>query len=106
MSLHDRYIYFDFLLTFGGNIMSNKSVEKRDRQNAKRRLRNRAAKSTCRTAVKKFNAAVVAGDKEAAKEALALSAKLLDSAASKGVIHKNTASRKKSRMAQAFAKLA
>lgn len=86
--------------------MSSKSVEKRDRQNAKRRLRNRAAKSSCRTAVKKFNAAVLAGDKAAATEAMALSAKLLDSAAGKGIIHKNTASRKKSRMAQALAKLA
>lgn len=86
--------------------MSNKSVEKRDCQNAKRRLRNRAAKSTVRTAIKKFNAAVLEGNKEEAKLAMAQSAKLLDSAASKGVMHKNTASRKKSRMAQAFAKLA
>ena len=86
--------------------MSSKSVEKRDRENAKRRLRNRAAKSTVRTAVKKFNAAVAAGDKAAAKEALDLSVKLLDSAAGKGVIHQNTASRKKSRMTQAYNKLA
>ena len=86
--------------------MSSKSVEKRDRENAKRRLRNRAAKSTVRTAVKKFNAAVEAGDKVAAKEALDLSVKLLDSAAGKGVIHQNTASRKKSRMTQAYNKLA
>jgi small subunit ribosomal protein S20 len=86
--------------------MSSKSVEKRDRENAKRRLRNRAAKSTVRTAVKKFNAAVEAGDKAAAKEALDLSVKLLDSAAGKGVIHQNTASRKKSRMTQAYNKLA
>ena len=86
--------------------MSSKSVEKRDRQNAKRRLRNRAAKSTVRTAVKKFNAAVAAGDKAAAKEALDLSVKLLDSAASKGVMHQNTASRKKSRLTQAYNKLA
>ena len=86
--------------------MSSKSVEKRDRQNAKRRLRNRAAKSTVRTAVKKFNAAVAAGAKAEAKEALDLSVKLLDSAAGKGVIHQNTASRKKSRMTQAYNKLA
>ena len=86
--------------------MSSKSVEKRDRENAKRRLRNRAAKSTVRTAVKKFNAALEAGNKAEAKEALDLSVKLLDSAAGKGVIHQNTASRKKSRMTQAFNKLA
>ncbi len=86
--------------------MSSKSVEKRDRQNAKRRLRNRAAKSTVRTAIKKFNAAVAAGDKAEAKNALDLSVKLLDSAASKGVMHQNTASRKKSRLTQAYNKLA
>ncbi|MBQ0071008.1 MAG: 30S ribosomal protein S20 [Spirochaetales bacterium] len=86
--------------------MANKSVEKRDRQNAARRLRNRAAKSTFRTEVKKFDAACAAGDKAAATAYMASAAKLLDSAAGKGVIHKNTASRKKSRMAKALAKLA
>ena len=86
--------------------MSSKSVEKRDRQNAKRRLRNRAAKSKVRTAVKKFEAQVAAGDKASAEVAMAEAAKLLDSVAGKGIIHKNTASRKKSRMAKALAKLA
>lgn len=86
--------------------MSSKSVEKRDRQNAKRRLRNRAAKSTYRTAVKKFDAQIAKGDKEAAAAAMAEAAKLIDSVAGKGIIHKNTASRKKSRMAQALNKLA
>ena len=51
--------------------MSSKSVEKRDRQNAKRRLRNRAAKSKFRTAVKKFEAQVAAGDKASAEVAMA-----------------------------------
>ncbi len=86
--------------------MSNRSAEKRERQNAKRRLHNRQIKSTVRTAIKKFDAAVVAGDKAKASEAMALSFKLLDSAASKGVLHRNTASRKKSRLYKAFAKLA
>ena len=86
--------------------MSSKSVEKRDRQNAKRRLRNRAAKSTFRTAVKKFEAQIAAGDKAKAEVAMAEAAKLLDSVAGKGIIHKNTARRKKSRMAKALAKLA
>ena len=83
--------------------MSSKSVEKRDRQNAKRRLRNRAAKSTYRTAVKKFEAEIAAGDKAKAEAAMAEAA---NSVAGKGIIHKNTASRKKSRMAKALAKLA
>jgi len=86
--------------------VSNRSAEKRERQNAKRRMHNRQIKSTVRTAIKKFDAAVVAGDKAKASEAMALSFKLLDSAASKGVLHRNTASRKKSRLYKAFAKLA
>ena len=76
--------------------MANKSAEKRERQEAKRRIRNHAAKSTVRTAIKKFDAAVAAGDKAAAATALAESNKLLDSVAGKGIIHKNTAARKKS----------
>ena len=86
--------------------MANKSAEKRERQEAKRRLRNHAAKSTVRTAIKKFDAAVAAGDKAAAATALAESSKLLDSAAGKGIIHKNTAARKKSRLALAYNKMA
>ena len=58
--------------------MINRSAEKRERQNQVRRMRNRATKSTMRTAIKKFDAAVVAGDKDAAASALALSIKLLD----------------------------
>ena len=83
--------------------MANRSAEKRERQNVKRRMHNRMIKSSVRTQIKKFDAAVVAGDKEAAKDAMALSFKLLDSAASKGVLHRNTASRKKSRIYKAFA---
>ena len=86
--------------------MANRSAEKRERQNVKRRMHNRMIKSSVRTQIKKFDAAVVAGDKEAAKDAMALSFKLLDGAASKGVLHRNTASRKKSRIYKAFAKLA
>ena len=84
--------------------MANRSAEKRERQNVKRRMHNRMIKSSVRTQIKKFDAAVVAGDKEAAKDAMALSLKLPDSAASKGVLHRNTASRKKSRIYKALAK--
>ena len=86
--------------------MANRSAEKRERQNVKRRMHNRMIKSSLRTQIKKFDAAVQAQDKDAAKTAMDLSFKLLDSAASKGVLHKNTASRKKSRLYKAFAKLA
>ncbi len=86
--------------------MANKSAEKRERQEAKRRLRNRMAKSTMRTAIKKFDAAVAAGDKAAAEKAMAESNKLLDTVAGKGIIHRNTAARKKSRLAHAYHKMA
>ena len=86
--------------------MANKSAEKRERQEAARRLRNRAAKSTVRTAIKKYESAVAKADKEAAAVALAESNKLLDAAVGKGLIHRNTADRKKSRLAHAFNKLA
>ncbi|NCC63563.1 MAG: 30S ribosomal protein S20 [Spirochaetia bacterium] len=85
--------------------MINRAAEKRERQNRVRRMRNRAAKSTMRTAIKKFDAAVGAGDKDAAASALALSLKLLDTTAGKGIIHQNTASRKKSRLQNRFNKL-
>lgn len=86
--------------------MANKSAEKRERQEAARRVRNHAAKSKVRTAVKKFEAAVAAGDKAAAQLAFAESCKLLDSTAGKGIIHANTAARKKSRLAHALNKMA
>ena len=86
--------------------MANRSAEKRERQEAARRVRNHAAKSKFRTAIKKFNAAVAANDKAAAQVAFAESSKLLDAAAGKGVIHANTAARKKSRLAHALNKLA
>lgn len=58
-----------------------------------------------KTAIKKFNEAVASGDVASATTSLALSLKLIDSTASKGVIHKNTADRKKSRLQLRFNKL-
>ena len=83
-----------------------KSAKKRVRQSAESRLRNRETKSTFRSAIKGFDAAVAANDKVAAETAMKLSVKLLDSAASKGIIHRNTADRKKSRIATKFNKMA
>ncbi|NLZ76713.1 MAG: 30S ribosomal protein S20 [Spirochaetales bacterium] len=83
----------------------NRSAEKRERQNRKRRLRNRSTKSTMKTAIRKFNEAVESGDVENASATLAASLKLIDSTASKGVIHKNTADRKKSRLQLRFNKM-
>ena len=63
-------------------------------------LQNNMVKSEYKTAVKKFEAAVLEGNKEKAEEALKLAIKKIDSACSKGIIKKNTASRKKSNLAK------
>jgi small subunit ribosomal protein S20 len=80
---------------------NTKSAKKRAEKSAAQRVKNRAARSRMRTAVKKFRAAVAAGD-DKAKELLAGTVKILDSSAQKGVIHKNTAARTKSRLAAAL----
>ncbi|MCX7776012.1 MAG: 30S ribosomal protein S20 [Rectinemataceae bacterium] len=76
----------------------NLSAEKRQRQNEKRRLRNKSTKTAIRTAAKKVVLAAEKKDTAAAKEALLDMIRKIDSAARKGIIKKNTAARKKSRM--------
>ncbi|WP_010263195.1 30S ribosomal protein S20 [Treponema primitia] len=78
------------------------SAEKRHRQSEERRLRNKAVKSSVRTSAKKF--VVLAQKKEAenAEAALKDMIKKLDTASRKGIIKKNAASRKKSRMQRLF----
>lgn len=75
------------------------SAKKRVRQNEKSRVRNRSAKSSVRTQVKKFLATVETGNAESAEEALRNASRALDKAASKGILHKRTAARQKSRLA-------
>jgi len=77
-----------------------KSQIKRNRTNEKARLRNKAVKSSLKTAVKKFRAAAEAGDPAAATTLLADASRSLDKAASKGVIHKNQAANRKSALAK------
>jgi len=77
-----------------------KSAIKRAKQNEKRRLHNASQKSALRTAIKKVEAAVSQNDAEAARQALVLATKKLDKAVTKGLIHRNTADRKKSRLAK------
>ena len=72
-----------------------KSQIKRNRQNEKRRMRNRAVRSELHTREK---AALAAAGTDNEAEALRLTIKRIDKAAAKGVIHKNTAARKKSRL--------
>ena len=74
------------------------SAKKRIRQNAKRRALNKARKSQMKTQVRAFSEAVASGDKAKATESLRTAVKKVDQIAAKGSIHKNAASRKKSRL--------
>ena len=77
-----------------------KSQIKRIRTNEKRRQRNLAVKSEPKTLVRRTREAVEAGDKEAAIEALRIASRKLDKAVSKGVIHRNQAANRKSKLAR------
>ena len=71
------------------------SARKRLRQDAKRRLRNRSVKTHLKTRLKRFDAAVAAGSPEEARKQARLVQKFFDRAVTRGVIHRNRASRKK-----------
>jgi small subunit ribosomal protein S20 len=75
-----------------------KSQIKRNRQNAALRLRNKSVGSSLKTSVKKVEAAVAAG--KAGDDLLRQAQAKIDTAVSKGVLHKRTAARKKSRLAK------
>jgi len=77
-----------------------KSAKKRLRQNIKHNLRNRTYKSALKTQMKKFLSVVKEGNAQAAQEELRLTVKKIDTGVVKGILHKNTASRKKSRLAK------
>ena len=83
-----------------------KSAKKRILVNKKKAERNQMIKSAVKTEVKKVRAAIEAGNKEEAAKALLAATSAIDKAESKGVLKKNTASRKVSRIAQAVNKLA
>ncbi len=83
---------------------NHKSAEKRVRQNAKRRARNRHAMSTLRTEIKKARIAISNNETEAAEAAFPVAVRSLERAAAKGFIHRKAASRKVSRLAKAFNK--
>jgi len=77
---------------------NNKSTAKRLKQSLKKRLHNRSIKSTVRTSIKHFEAAVAKHDKATAETCFKEFVKLADTAAGKGIYHKNTIARKKSRL--------
>ena len=75
-----------------------KSSAKRDQLAKARNAKNKAEKSALKTAVKKFDAAVAEGNKDAAASTYKDAVKAVDKAAGKNLIHKNNAANKKSKM--------
>ncbi|RMG03998.1 MAG: 30S ribosomal protein S20 [Acidobacteria bacterium] len=85
---------------------NHKSAAKRARQNKKRRERNRSLRSSLRTQIKKLRSAISSGNKELCLELLNPTISKIDKAVSKGILHKNTAARYKSRLTLQINKLA
>jgi small subunit ribosomal protein S20 len=83
----------------------HKSVIKRQKQADKQQLLNKAAKSKLKTLSKKVEQAVEAKNADVAKAAMVTAMKAYDTAASKGILHKNTASRKISRLSTKVGKI-
>ena len=82
-----------------------KSAKKRVKVIETKTLRNQMIKTNLKTTIKKFEAAVAAGDKEQCQALYKLTVKKLDQAVAKGILKKNTASRKKSQMTLNFNKI-
>jgi small subunit ribosomal protein S20 len=85
---------------------NHKSAIKRVRQNTKRNEINRANRSKLRTQIKKLRGALEHSDKAQSTELLNPTVSLIDKAVNKGIIHKNTAARYKSRLTKHVAELA
>ncbi|GAB4515545.1 MAG: 30S ribosomal protein S20 [Anaerolineae bacterium] len=81
---------------------NHKSALKRIRSSERRRIRNRIIRGRARSFVKRTRQALEAGDLEAAREWLQQAVSALDKAAEKGVIHRNNAARRKSRLMRAY----
>jgi len=84
---------------------NHKSAWKRIRQNKKRYVHNRVYRNRTRTLVKQAQSAIASEELEAAREATRQAVKDLDMAATKGIIHKKNASRRKSRLMKKLAQL-
>jgi small subunit ribosomal protein S20 len=93
-------------LVFGGIQLANiKSAIKRNKQNEKKRIRNRIYRGAARTYGAKARTAIVKKDADTAKAVTLEAISALDKAAQKGVIHKNNAARRKSRLMKQLATL-
>ena len=85
--------------TFGVTTLANiQSAKKRARQAVQRRAHNMSLRSRLRTAIKKVEAGIDAGDREAAATSYKEAVPVIDSMVNKGIVHANKAARKKSRM--------
>ncbi len=82
-----------------------KSAEKRVSVSATKKLHNQMIRSQMQTAIRKFNAAIAEGNVEEAKRLLPIASSKIDNAATKHVIHKNAANRKKAQISKAFSQL-
>ncbi len=85
---------------------NSKSAAKRVRQNVKREDRNRRIKSVLKTSIRRFEESMKSGDREEARVKLDAAVRQIDKAASKGIMHKNNAARKKSHLNRVFNKSA
>ena len=82
-----------------------KSQIKRNKQNEKARLRNKAVKSSLKTSIRRFRETAESGNTDEAGVALRVACRQLDKAASKGVIHKKQAANRKSAIAKSYVEL-
>ncbi|MBA3334799.1 MAG: 30S ribosomal protein S20 [Pyrinomonadaceae bacterium] len=85
---------------------NHKSAIKRVKQNEKRRAINRGNRGSLRTQIKKLRLALADNNKTESQELLSPTVSMIDKAVNKGIIHKNTAARHKSRLTAHIAKLA
>ncbi len=83
-----------------------KSAKKRILVNQAKALQNQMVKSQLKTVIKKYNAAIDAGDKAAASELYKLAVKKVDQAVAHGILHKNNAAHKKSELTKKFNQMA
>ena len=95
-----HFVHLAVPVTIGSSVANIPSQIKRNRQNEKRRARNKSVRSRLRTTLKKFDAAIEAGDRAEAESAYRDATRELDRAATRGVIHRNNAGNKKSRLAR------
>lgn len=85
---------------------NTKTAAKRMKQIEKKRMRNKQVKTRMKTAVREFILSLKKGDRQQAAHNFTMAKRIIDKAATKGVIHKNFAARKKSQLAKKLSKLA